>query len=251
MKDEMTWGDSGLKPDDIMPSILEYYQSGDEHLVDIAKERVITFYGRYVWKLILTDYPSFVEKYGDDLFQQGVVGLLEALKTYDGTHAFTTCSKPLIKHEVSAYVSSLTGNGTLYYAKNQKKVKEAMSWLEQKGVEVTVEHISQLTGLSRKVVARELSALERTNFVYMDGLESTDALRPAEPQKPVDKIVEEKILREKLAEGIRQLDEDKKLFLAQYFSKEPLQEKGKLSRYMRRKKFDEICDELKRAMRRL
>ncbi len=232
-----------------MDLILQCYRSGDEQLVRMAKEQLIDFYGNYVWKLILTDYPSFVEKNGDDLFQQGVIGLLEALKNYDGKHAFTTCSKPFIKHEVSAYVSNLTENRTFYYAKNQKKVKEAIARLEREKTAVTVEHIMELTGLSRKVAAQELNALERTNFVYMDGLESSDLLQPAEPQKPVDAIVEERIMREKLAEGIRQLDDEKKTFLAQYFRREQPKEGRALSRYKRRKKFNEICDELKRAMK--
>lgn len=249
MNEEAVRDNSGNMREDTMTLILQCYQSGDERLVKLAKEQVIAFYGRYVWKLIVTDYPSFVDKNGDDLFQQGVIGLLEALKTYDGKHAFTTCSKPFIKHEVSAYVSNLTDNKTFYFAKNQKKVKEAIARLEQEETEVTPERIAELTGLSMKIVTRELSVLERTNFVYMDGLKSLDVLQPAEPPKSVETIVEERIMREKLAEGIRKLDEEKKTFLAQYFRRDLPQGGKTLSRYKRRKKFDEICDELKRTMR--
>lgn len=242
---------SGERHGDGMPMslIMKLYRSGDRRLMQIASEQVVYSYGNYVWDIIHSRYASFMEQYADDLFHYGVIGLLEALKGYDGKHAFTTYSKVFIIHELSAFVCSLQGNSSIYYAQNQRQVKSAAAELERQGQKVTAERITELTGLSLDVAARELSALTCADMVYLDELESPDALRAAEQPQSVESIIEDKLMWEKLESEIRQLTDEEKTILKRHIWRKESRGNMGMSRYLERKKREEIYDRLKRALK--
>lgn len=119
-------------------------------------EKIIEKYSDYVYYVIHKHFPSF-NKEIEDLYQYGVIGLMNALQSYDSEKgAFTTHCTPYVKKELSKQIRYLAGEKSAYYATIHNAVSKAKSRLEAEGKDVSVKEIMKITGLSKKIVEREL-----------------------------------------------------------------------------------------------
>lgn len=147
--------------------IYNMYHSGDSRLMKQAKDYAVASHSQFIHYLINRQYPTF-ETYREDLFQCGVIGLLQALEKYDGQHAFTTCAKIYIVHEMSAFTHHVTKSGSVHYASIDKKIRQSEDLLQKAGETVTIEKISEASGLSLTVVKREYSAKNAMDHSTLD-----------------------------------------------------------------------------------
>lgn len=149
--------------------IMELYHSGNDFLVKKAKEFVVEKYGNYVLNILRKEYPTYAEKYREEMYHSGVMGLITAMKNYNVSKgAFTTYSKLFIKHEINEQINFLNNDTTVHYNAVQRKITEAISAISDEGYEPTVERISIMAEMKPEVVRRELDYIERTKFIYLD-----------------------------------------------------------------------------------
>lgn len=125
---------------------------------------------------IISSFPNFGEK----------------LQYYTLT---TLISLPM-KHAISKYLSQQNYNTSSNHAANAYKVSQAMSALEQQGIEPTVKNITSLTGLSEKIVRTAIDTIHASNRTDLD---NETVLSIASEQKNP----EETFLAESLKENLR------------------------------------------------
>lgn len=152
-----------------MPSIMELYRSDDEFLSYKAKEHAVQNYDQYIYSIVHKCYSTYADKYMEELYQCGVIGVLNALKGYDIEKGkFTTYSKPFIIHEMREQLNFHHNDTTVHYNNIQKKIHEAIILLEERGDDVTISKLATITELRPEIIKREMEYMERTRFLYLD-----------------------------------------------------------------------------------
>ena len=141
---------------------MKLYHSKSKESKDKAICYFVNNYENFIKQL------TYTSKYFDDLLSCGKVGVLDALQKYDPDKgAFTTCSKPYIRHELYRFLYEMVFQCSEHYARLQNKLRKAIKKLKEDGIECTVENISQLTNMSLEVVKRELQ-MQNLKIVSLD-----------------------------------------------------------------------------------
>lgn len=148
-------------------------RQGDE----AAREELVLFYLPLVtfWVKKIGRIASWASR--DDLMQDGVIGLIKAVKKYDPRmgYKFTTYARHYIREAI--YDSAeLTRNLSRRQDENYRKIKGKHDELAQKlGRKPTIEEIGREVGLAADQVR---SALDAICIAFAEGLpESSDASR--------------------------------------------------------------------------
>lgn len=146
--------------------IMKLYNKDKTH----GTEKMLEKYNDYIYYIINKVYPSFHREI-QDMYQNGVIGMMNAMTSYNpekGT--FTTHCTPYIKKEISKHVRFISSESSEYFAAIHTSVSRAKTKLETDGKEITVENVMEETGLSKKIVNRELK-IDHTKVSY-EALES-------------------------------------------------------------------------------
>ena len=171
-----------------------------------GNEQMINKYSKYVYDVINSSYPTF-HKEIPEMYQQGVIGIMNAMHSYDPEKgAFTTYSTPFIKKEISKHVRFIAGESSEYFASIHNSINRAKSRIETNGNMATVERLAKETGLSHKIVKREMK-VDHTKVSY-DVLENTpsdmsltDSFVVNDMLSAVDEL-SRRIIRLKAIEGV-------------------------------------------------
>jgi|GEM_PF-97631 len=210
-------------------SIVRSQQQDDELVLDYIRtksselrNRIIEAYSSYIhhisYRLIVPEYAVVDRR---DLFQCGVIGLLEALDSFDPSREvkFKTFAYPRIRGEM---LDMLQREGCL-----DKKTRECLSKIEKAtvylqhtiGREPTVEEVCEQINIS----SAEFHRVSGTaGLIYAARNAEKDALQlvHAEDTDLPDEAYSKKSLQEKVADCIRKLPERESLILSLYFVEE-------------------------------
>ena len=157
-----------------MESVMYMYHSDNKFLEKKSKELVVINYCMYVRNIIHKHYPSYAVKYGDELYQCGCIGLINAMTNYNLQYKFNTYCTYFVLHEISCQINFHNNNTTVHFNNIQKKINKAIADIKSEGQEPTVSKIAIMTELKREVIERELDYIERTRFQYLDADEGKD-----------------------------------------------------------------------------
>ncbi|BCJ93066.1 hypothetical protein acsn021_06350 [Anaerocolumna cellulosilytica] len=156
-----------LPKNDITEQMYRYHSSNSE-IREAGTAEIINDYTKFISYIINTRYASYKSDW-EELMQQGVLGILNALQTYDPALSKpTTYFYSYIVHELTDYVSNYKSTVSPYYAAQINKVKNSISELEKKGIQYTEHEISVLTGFSIESVCRILDLINRTNILHYE-----------------------------------------------------------------------------------
>lgn len=120
---------------------------------------MIEKYENYIWQVVNKLYPTYVStaREKEEAFQNGAIGIMEAMKGYDPLKGrFTTYCTPFLKKEIGKQVRFVLSESSEYLARTNRRVKKAIAKIESEGMEVSVERVMKETGLSGKIVKREM-----------------------------------------------------------------------------------------------
>lgn len=188
-----------------MESIMELYRSGNEMLLKKSKEYTVEMFSKYIYSLMNTYHKTYVEKYGEELFQCGVIGILNAMKNYhEDEGAFTTYSKLFIRHEMMTHINFLNNGISVHYTKLHNQIRNAISTLKEEEHEVTVKNIAILTDIKPDIIKREMEYMENTRFVYLDDEDVTEQV--SEYSESPEAIAIQKEQYSTLTESMEHLD---------------------------------------------
>lgn len=130
-----------------------------------GNEKIVEKYSDYIYYMLKKYYPSY-KKYTEDMYQNGCIGLMMALRSYNPEKgAFSTHCTPFIKKEIGKETRFLSGEKTEYYAALSTKINRAKTSLETEGKEATTQNVMEETGLSKKIVSREMN-IDHTKVSY-------------------------------------------------------------------------------------
>ena len=164
----LPWEKIGMEKAVSMETIMELYRSGDAEMEAEAKDQIVFRFGKYVMFVMHKYFPQFEKKHQSELFNCGAIGLMNAMRCYDGAYAFTTYSKNFIIHEMSEYTRFVTNIPSPHYAKLQKDVRRAKEGLEADGAEATAEAVAEIAGVNPRTAARELEVMSRAGTASLD-----------------------------------------------------------------------------------
>lgn len=177
------------KAEEIMEIYLDPDASADRK--QWCRDMMTVKYERYIYQLIHTSFHTFCPAHIKEFFNCGVIGLIKAMNAnYDGKHSFTTYCKGYINHELSRLAGHLLHGQSSHYALIYKKVLRAQSELRARGIEPTAALISILADIPESSVKKALDVQQRTDFVYLDGLDDSSYI--SETYETPEKICMEK-----------------------------------------------------------
>ena len=159
--------DNNPTPDKIM-RIMDRYHNGNPEEIEQSKREMLGIMDSYIIRRINDIYPTYKEKYLDDLIQQARVGVLEGMKKFDPTKgAPTTYLKLYIDHEIGLFLTEMVNNTSLYYTKQTKTVSQCISDKKERGIPFTLEDVAIETQVPLKTVKKALE-LKNRSFVSID-----------------------------------------------------------------------------------
>ena len=111
--------------------------------------RVLEF---YVEDMITSRFPTYRIMHREELYQAGMIGILQAFPKYDQSKAKpTTFFKPYILHEMVKYVSEEIMGTTIYYGMAETKINDFER--SHEGKSFTIKDIMLNTNLAYKTIA--------------------------------------------------------------------------------------------------
>lgn len=164
--------DEELKEDYLQA--IKAYNAGMQLTLD-AKEEMIIKLDMFIYSMIVSRFTTF-KKFTKDLYQEGVLGILKGIDSYDVKKGKpTTYFYIYILHEMTEYINSNINKTTSHYSANIVKVKKAVNRFEHEGREWTIQDIAQETGISAETIMQSLKIMESSKEVHYDTVDYLDS----------------------------------------------------------------------------
>ena len=168
IKTEMFFGKrpEAAVPEEFNQMVLNY-QKGNE-LMCTAKADMIEKLDMFIYYIIGKKFSTF-KRYTKDLYQEGVVGILKGIDTFDPEKGkATTYFYTYILHEMTEFVNTNINKTTSHYSANIVKVKKAINHFEKDGRDWTITDLAQETGISAETIAQALNIMESANEIHYE-----------------------------------------------------------------------------------
>lgn len=173
---------------------MEDYRSGDPKKVKAAKDAIVEDHHKFIYQMIHMFPDDIVKKYKDDLFNCGVIGILNSLDRFDPDAGKpTTFFKRYIQKELSDFVKNYVYGTTSYHATNMKKVKKALMYFEDRGIDdPSVADIALQTNLNPAIVENTMMMITVSNLKYYqeDEMYEIDEFMPSNRETPEKMFIE-------------------------------------------------------------
>ncbi|WP_022754083.1 hypothetical protein [Butyrivibrio fibrisolvens] len=148
--------------------IMDRYHNGTPEEVEQSTREMLGIMDSYIIRRINDVYPTYKNKYLDDLIQQARMGVLEGMNKYDPMKgAPTTYFKIYIDHEIGVFLTEMVNNTSQYYSKQIKTVMKCISDKKERGIPVTFEDVAMETMVPLKTVKKAVE-LKNRSFVSID-----------------------------------------------------------------------------------
>lgn len=154
---------------------LKNYEIG-KMMMNNAKEQMIDKLQQFIYYVIERRFNTF-KKYSKDLFQEGVIGILKGIDSYNPQKGKpTTYFYIYILHEMTEFINENINKTTSHYAANIVKVKKAIGKFEHAGREWNVKDIAQETGISAETIIQSIKIMECSDELHYDSYDSPEYL---------------------------------------------------------------------------
>lgn len=152
-----------------LEKIYEDYHSGDQEKKDAATTAMLGIMSPYILSRVTTKYGSYMNNHLEDLQEQGYLGVMKGLPTFDPKKGRpTTWFVRYIDHEIQQYISKQIHNSSTYYANHSKQVYACIEDHVKNNLPYTTEDIMIETGLPKKTIEKIINIRE-TTVVPMEG----------------------------------------------------------------------------------
>lgn len=130
--------------------IINDYRYGDVYHKQKAAEMAQKAMDPFIISVANRYYPTYMPKYGDDILQEGRLGLLESMLSYDPfvSRPTTWCFRSII-HNMRDFIDNQIHHTTPHFYDNIRKIEGAVRDLEKAGKSTDIEQVQILTKLSR------------------------------------------------------------------------------------------------------
>lgn len=196
---------------------IDRIRNGTPEEQSAATEEILIRNEPYIKSLIRKMYPTYANKYMEDLVSCGNIGILCALykanPPYDPTiSSFTTFVSKYIIHELADCVSQMVHNTSPHYSSTAKKINKAIAALQQKGIAApTLTDIMAETKLGAEAIQTVLLMQSANSALPLDHPNVMEV--PAQEQDSPAEIIEHLELIADLQSAMNRLTEEEQLVL--------------------------------------
>ena len=139
-----------------------------QKMVSDAKCRMVENLTPYVHHVIKKHFSQY-EEFHMDLFQEGVVGILKGIDSYNPSRGKpTTYFHPKIIHEMFEFNTININRTSNYYTRKIIEVRHAMDLFESSGKGWSAENISEFTDIPLKTVKNALMIIDSSKEISYD-----------------------------------------------------------------------------------
>ena len=176
--------------------IYDDFHSEDPERVDNAKKDMLGIMSPYILGRINMKYQSYMVHHMEDLMEQGYIGVLKGLPSFDPEKGMpTTWFVRYIDHEIQDYISRQIHNSSAYYAQHTKVINKCIEERKKKGMGYTVRDIMIETNLPHKTIEKVLQT-QNAKSVPIDGEASVELVSAYEaPEDAAIRIEAEETVR--------------------------------------------------------
>ena len=135
------------------------YLTGDPAIMKESDVQIVVGFKNYIWAIIKDCFKGNIKLCGDEMLQDGYIGLLQAFHTWNPKYRLTTYAKYRVRNEISKGLKLYMGV-TSFHMEQVKKIRKAQKECQEKGLAVTPENISALSGIRAKKVVEELAYMD-------------------------------------------------------------------------------------------
>ncbi len=147
------------------------YRSGDAEIRQGAISDMVNKLQNYVRYIIKRNFATYATKYYEDLYQEGIMAVIQGMDKYDPNIARpTTYFHRLILHEMTKYINSMVSKTTAHYAEKITRISKVIDQYEQRGIKWTEQDLSIETGFPLETVAQCMKIKNRTNEVHFENI---------------------------------------------------------------------------------
>ena len=174
---------------DDLVRIMELYHHGTREEQDQAQTEMLGVLDPYILNIIYTRYSTYARKHLNDLMQQGYLGVIVGMKTYDphlGTP--TTWFSRYINHEIQDYICTQINHTTQHYSNASKKVMDCIKRKQINNIPFTEKDIYIETSVPLKTI-RMCLQISNLSTVPIDS-EETPIELPSNFDDPGEYVVE-------------------------------------------------------------
>ena len=189
--------------------IMEDYHSGDEERRKNAVNDAVQALDLFIWRTIWNNYSTYANQYKSELYQQGVLGVMEGLKNYDSTKGEpTTHFNFYILGEMNTFISEFVCCANHYYRKQIKIINECIEKFEAENIVYNAEPIAAATNQPLETVLNCLAIKNGTEGVIsFVSEEYTTAQGSQQMTQSAEEVFFESQISEELANALALLDD--------------------------------------------
>ena len=163
----------GIDPEEYK-NLVKTYNDGVS-IMNRSKEEMINKLDMFIYYIIERQFTTF-KKYTKDLYQEGVVGILKGIDTYNPEKSKpTTFFFIYIVHEMTEFINMNINKTTSHYSANIVKVKKAINQFEREGRDWTIKDIAQETKISAETITQALNIMESANEMHYETADYLDS----------------------------------------------------------------------------
>lgn len=194
--------------------IMEDYHSGNDFLKQQAINEMVETLSKYVYSIIRKMFSSYLPKYLDDLYQEGIVGILKNIGKYDPTKSMpTTFFNIYIIGEMNTFIINNVNKTTNYYGHNIIKINKAIKEFEMSNQDYTDADIAEKLKIPIETVINCREIIKNSKDSEYEMSEMLDNSTSPQIKSPEDLMLEKE--KEKiLLDALNSLDVDEKYIIA-------------------------------------
>jgi RNA polymerase sigma factor (sigma-70 family) len=107
-----------------LQELLAAYHSSNKRISDDAADKLVMSVMKLVINIAVKYYPTYYKNHKMDLIMEGQYGVMESLKTYNGSAKFTTWCYRNIIHYMQNYIYSITHNTSTHYGTHMRQMTQ-------------------------------------------------------------------------------------------------------------------------------
>ena len=203
--------------------MIRYHKGDKKEKMKIA-EQLIDKLDLFIYEVMKSEFTDYVAKYKDDLYQEGVIGILKNIQQFNPDNGkLTTFFYVHIKHAMIEFISNVVHKTTTHYNSRIIAIKKAIEQLKKNNKDVTDISIAIESNMSEKTVIKILDIMNNLNSCSLDEDSYEDVNISKEYSNPEQIIMqkEEKQAIHKAIAKLNKLEQDI-LDMKFGFTKEPL-----------------------------
>lgn len=202
---------------EVRDKFFEIMKNYNEGRAELAMEQAIEGLNSFMHDHIQRKFPTYMNQYYDDMYQQAAIGIIKALPNYNpALSAPTTYFDIYIYHEIDDWIIKNVNKTTTHYSMNMNRINKAYSEYEQLGLEPSPEDISIKTGIKLETVIQCLNIKNSTNEMSFESEEFLNSQFTTRMPSPEDALIE-KEHTEAVVKALRDLTEEEFVIITSFY----------------------------------